>query len=150
MVEITPQQKLPKTLALIRAATAQPTDDHTDAWNSAKEELNDFQHYLRRREDHHLDNKVQTLKKWEAKAGMLEKKRMVALGSSAAEHEEMFAAGVPAHVMQQFRQEKALLEKKKRCLQEKVQELKALGVKSVHRKWILPWKEDDAEKEQKE
>jgi hypothetical protein len=133
--------KLPLTLAFIGAATSLPSPA---PWFDIKKELKAHLKDLHRREEIHRDNKVETLKKWEAKAGMLEQKRMAGLAPEADEHDQMHAAGVPGHIMLRFREEEAYLQSENQFLKEKMEELKALGFKKEDVEWVWSVEMDDA------
>ncbi|KAJ4349698.1 uncharacterized protein N0V89_008315 [Didymosphaeria variabile] len=148
MTEPTPQEKLPQTLALIRAAKSPPPPI---ALSAVKKELKAFLVDIHQREEAHRDNKGETLKKWEAKAGVLEKKRIAGLDSNADEHDHMHAAGVPGHIMKLFREEGVALERDIVFFQKTVQQLKDLGFSSEDVKEVLSGKMDDGgEKDDKE
>lgn len=79
---------------------------------------------------------------------MLEKKRIAGLGAEADEHDQMHAAGVPGHIMLQFRKTEAAFESEKRLFQEKLKKLRALGLSEEDVVWMWLTKTDkDGQKE---
>ncbi|KAF2438117.1 hypothetical protein P171DRAFT_449341 [Karstenula rhodostoma CBS 690.94] len=136
----TPHPTLPLTAALI--ATAE-TPSLPLAWSAIKNELKTYLKDLHQREEAHRDHKVATLEKWKAKAGMLEKKRMAGLPAEADEHDQMHAAGVPGHIMLQFRETEAAFEKENLFFQGKLKELRALGFREEDVGWVWSRKMED-------
>lgn len=127
MTDPIPEPRLPITSAFIDTANSQPDADHADAWPPAKEELNAFSNSYRERFYEHEEHKTATLKAWKAKAGMLEKKRLSCLDSNADEHDYMFAAGVPGHIMLEFRQKDEVLRNDRQLMSEKIRLCRDLG-----------------------
>ncbi|KAL1610561.1 hypothetical protein SLS60_002230 [Paraconiothyrium brasiliense] len=137
--ELGPQQKLRLTLAIIQNSTSPPPPEVRFA---IKEELKSFLKDLHQREETHRDDKVETLKHWEAQAGMLEKKRIAGLDPNADEHDHMHAAGVPGHIMKGYREKDAALERENVFFQDKLQKLKGLGFTSEDVEEVLSGKVD--------
>ncbi|KAL5382981.1 hypothetical protein DPSP01_006248 [Paraphaeosphaeria sporulosa] len=121
------QRDLPLSLALIAADNLPPS---SIACSMARKEA-------------HRDNKAATLEKWQAEAGMLEKKRMADLAAEADEHDQMHAAGVPGHIMRRFREMETSFEKESLFFQEKLKKLRALGFSDEDVAWVWSRKSDD-------
>jgi hypothetical protein len=147
--EPTRHPKLPLTIACIDAPESQPSPT---SWSDIKKELKAYLKDFHRREEVYRDDKLNTLRKWEAKAGMIEKKRMAGLLAEADEHDQMHAAGVPGHIMLQFREEEAYLQSENLFFKEKIEELKALGFKKEDVEWVwsVDTDDDDGRKDAKD
>ncbi|KAF9729647.1 hypothetical protein PMIN06_003238 [Paraphaeosphaeria minitans] len=142
MNEPTQQPGLPLSLALIAAGNPPPSPI---AWSAIKHELKPYLKDLQTRKEAHRDNKVATLKKWKAKAGMLEKKRMAGLAADADEHDQVHAASVPAHIMRHFREVESGFESEGLFIQEKPKKLRALGFSDEDVAWVWSRKTDENE-----